>query len=242
MAGPRLLAAFAEGYPDAVFVEIGANDGDKNDHLRPFLARTRWSGVMVEPVPYVFERLTENYAAFDRVVLENVAVAETDGALPFFHLREAGADERASLPSWYDEIGSFSREAVLRHVASIPELEDRVVETSVPSVTFATLCRRHGLDRVDLVVVDTEGFDGALVRSFPFDRYRPRLFVYEHFHLDKRERNGTREHLHGVGYETLEEGLDTFCLYVEARDELTRIWHGLRPAVPGASKHDEPAA
>ncbi len=27
MAGPRLLAAFADAYPEAVFVEIGANDG-----------------------------------------------------------------------------------------------------------------------------------------------------------------------------------------------------------------------
>ena len=33
MAGPRLLRRFAEAYPEAFFVEIGANDGEQHDQL-----------------------------------------------------------------------------------------------------------------------------------------------------------------------------------------------------------------
>jgi FkbM family methyltransferase len=89
MAGPRLIAAFADAFPDALFVEVGSNDGRKHDHLRAHIEERGWRGVMVEPVPYVFERLRRNYGDNGRVRLENVAVAGHDGRMPFWHLAEA---------------------------------------------------------------------------------------------------------------------------------------------------------
>ena len=73
---PQLLRAFADAYPHAFFVEIGSNDGEQHDHLRPFILSRPWRGIMVEPVPYVFERLRRNYESQGRIELENVAVAE----------------------------------------------------------------------------------------------------------------------------------------------------------------------
>ena len=238
MAGPRLLRAFARTYPDAVFVEIGANDGDKHDHLRPLIIANGWRGVLVEPVPYLFERLRANYAGVARVQFENAAIAEADGALDFYHLPEAPPDEREHLPEWYDTIGSFSRETVMRHATAIDGIAERIVETQVPTLTFESLCERHGLEQVDLVAIDTEGYDGRIIRAFPFHRYRPRLILYEHFHLAPQERAATREHLHANGYETIEEGMDTFA-YRGADDALARHWRRSRPAVRGVSKHDE---
>jgi hypothetical protein len=55
--GQRLLRAFADAYPEASFLEIGAGDGVTADHLRPFVVSRPWHGIMVEPVPYVFEQL-----------------------------------------------------------------------------------------------------------------------------------------------------------------------------------------
>ena len=75
-AGHRVLEALAEHRPDAFFVEVGAGDGVTVDHLRPFAARSGWRGIMVEPVPYVFERLRANYADVDGVSLENVAITD----------------------------------------------------------------------------------------------------------------------------------------------------------------------
>lgn len=98
MAGPRLLTAFAEAYPEAFFMEIGANDGDKYDHLRPMITSKAWRGIMVEPVPYVFARLQRNYGDHEGVALENAAIAQEDGRMPFFHLREATEEERPGLP------------------------------------------------------------------------------------------------------------------------------------------------
>jgi FkbM family methyltransferase len=238
--GPKLLAAFAEAYPRAVFVEIGANDGEQHDHLRPYILRGGWRGVMVEPVPYVFARLQRNYEGVDGVTLVNAAIADRDGRLPFFHLRDAAPEERATLPDWYDGVGSFNREALLSHAPQMPDIAERVVEADVEALSFDTLCARHGVDDLDLLVIDTEGYDAEIVRAIDFRRHRPRVVVYEHFHLLPADRAATRAHLEAAGYETLEEGLDTFAVLPAAGDDaVARRWRRRRPAVAGVSKHDE---
>jgi FkbM family methyltransferase len=240
LAGPRLLAAFAEAHPEAVFVEVGANDGEQHDHLREHIRGRSWRGLMVEPVPYVFARLERNYGDLERVVCVNAAIADRDGERPFFTLREAGAAERAGLPDWYDGVGSFSRAAVLSHAAQMPDVAERIVELRVPAMRFATLCARHGLDRVDLLVVDTEGYDWEIIRSIDLAAHRPRLVVYEHFHLSGEDRAACRAHVEAQGYETMEEGLDTFCLRAGGpADGLAEAWRTVEPAVAGAAKHEE---
>jgi FkbM family methyltransferase len=240
MAGPRLLTAFADQYPEAFFIEIGSNDGDKHDHLRPLILSRNWRGVMVEPVPYIFARLRSNYEHLEGVALENVAIGDRDGELPFFHLREPSAAELDQLPEWYDGTGSFDRATILRHADEIPDLESRLIETRVPTLTFDTLCRRRGISRVDLLLIDTEGYDWELLKGIDLARHRPRLIIYEHFHLSPDERSACSSHLVDLGYQTMEEGFDTFCL--EPRDDgLTKAWQKMRPAVAGVSAHDSRA-
>ena len=54
-----VLAAFARATAQrrVVFVQIGSNDGVTSDPLQYFVDRYAWSGILVEPVPHVFERL-----------------------------------------------------------------------------------------------------------------------------------------------------------------------------------------
>ena len=236
LAGPRLLRAFADACPDAFFVEIGANDGEQHDHLRPHILRGDWRGVMVEPVPYVFERLQETYASVPGVTLENAAVSDRDGSLTLHHLAES---DDVTLPPWYHALGTTSRDALLRHAKDIPDVEDRIVTTVVPCLTFSSLCAGHHLRSVDLVVLDTEGHDYEILRASDLPAWRPRLVVYEHFHLSPADRASCRALMEDWGYEMMEEGFDTWCLRPVEGDALTRRWRRLRPAVPGVSVHDD---
>ncbi|HUA02482.1 MAG TPA: FkbM family methyltransferase [Solirubrobacteraceae bacterium] len=231
LAGPALLRAFADSFPEAIFVEIGANDGEQHDHLGPLIRAHRWRGVMVEPVPYVYARLERNYAGVDRVALENVAIADGDGTKPFFHLAAVEDHEREGLPRWYDGIGSFSRAAVVDHARLIPDIEQRLVTTEVPCLTFASLCERHGFGDIDLLVIDTEGYDHEILRHIDFTRYRPALVVYEHYHLEPDDLAGTRRRMDAAGYRTMAEGFDTWCLDPDADRALTEVWESLRPGL-----------
>ena len=146
--------------------------------------------------------------------------------------------DRKGVPDWYDAIGSFVLDTILSHRDKIPDLESRLVATRVPAVTFNSLCARNGVDRVDLILIDTEGYDWEVIKNIDFSRYRPRLLIYEHFHLGSA-REECRRYLEQLGYLTLSEGFDTFCLDGRVSDDLERFWRRLRPAVPAATAETE---
>jgi FkbM family methyltransferase len=235
LVGPKLLGQLDESHPSVTFVEIGAHDGMLNDDLRSFILTRTWTGVMVEPAPHVFERLRRNYGSLDRVALENAAISDQDGRLPFYHLAPVDDPEREGLPPWYDAIGSLSRENVVRHRDLIPDIERRLVRTEVASMTFESLCRKHGLRELDALVVDAEGHDWTILRGVDFEAHRPRLVVYEHLHLAPPERARCRAHLEQHGYQTREEQFNTWCLHSGAGKRLRRTWRRLPWRMPGVS-------
>jgi FkbM family methyltransferase len=238
LVGPKLLAKFAEAYPSATFVEIGAHDGTSSDYLRPHVLARSWTGVMVEPVPHLFERLRRSYGALERVALENAAISDREGRVALYHLPPVDDPESEGLPSWYDLIGSLSRENIVGHRDSIPDIERLLVRTDVRCMTFESLCRKHDLRELDVLVVDTEGHDWTILRGVDFDAHRPQLVIYEHLHLAPSDRVACRTHLEQLGYEIREEGFDTWCLHRRASRRVRRTWRRLRWRVPAMSAHD----
>ena len=206
----RAVHRFGSAYPEAVFVQIGANDGDTADPLRLQIERWRWSGVMVEPVPFVFEKLRARYEGHPRIRLEMSAIADRTGVMPFYHLREALPGEKVW--PWYHFLGSFRRDVVLKHADAVPDIEARIVETPVPCLTFEELCRRHELGAIDLLMMDTEGYDFEILKTIDFARWRPRMLVYESCHLSPADRQAAQGLLSGQGYRYFESGFDTAAL------------------------------
>jgi FkbM family methyltransferase len=215
LIGPKILAEFAATYPQATFVEIGANDGVKQDHLRPFITSSAWTGVLVEPLPWVFERLRHNYQGQEGITFENAAISGEDGRVPFFYVPPENGD-------WSDMIGSLSRfeveRAIIRiHNAFNAPAPDVAIEcTEVRCLTFESLCRKHGIERLDLLLIDAEGHDWEIVKGIDFERHRPRLMIFESNHLSAADQRACRAHLEGFGYSMFDEGIDTWCLHSSA--------------------------
>lgn len=206
-----VLAALAPRGRPKTFVQIGSNDAAHNDPLREFILMHGWRGIMVEPVPYVFDRLCRNYGHLRGLTFENVAIAEADGTRDFYYVRESA---EAGLPPWYDQLGSFSLETVLKHAEQIPGLRDRVVHQPVACRTFASLTRQHGVGIFDVLQIDTEGYDYRILRQVDLARHRPSLILYEHRHLPSEDATACMRLLDAAGYECrrLESG-DTICAH-----------------------------
>jgi FkbM family methyltransferase len=228
----RLIACFGRAYPRAHFLQIGANDGALYDPLRREILRRHWRGIMVEPVPDVFERLRHNYRSFDELALENVAIAPHAGKLPFYHLARVADPKAEGLPVWYTALGSFRKDVILSHRDLIPDIERRLVTREVPCISIDALCRKHGFEHVDLIQIDTEGYDYEVIKLIDFTRLQPRVLLYEHHHLGTADRKACRSHLTAHGYDTIERGYDTLALRVadtKPRDAaLLRIWQRIR--------------
>jgi methyltransferase FkbM-like protein len=105
-------------------------------------------------------------------------------------------------------------------------------------MTFESLCRKHGLDEIDFLMVDTEGHDWTVLQGVDFQAHRPALVVYEHQHLDENDRAECRTHLERHGYETQEEWWDTWCLHSSADPRLHRKWRRLQWRVRGVSSKE----
>lgn len=204
------MQLFGAIHPDATFLQVGANDGKARDPLRVQIARRRWRGVMVEPVPYVFDRLTARYGSHPRIRLAQVAIADQVGTLPFYHLRQAAPGEKVW--KYYHALGSFRRDVVLKHETLIPDIASRIVETPVACATIDGVWGRSGLGELDLLFIDTEGYDFEILRTVDFSALRPRLLVYEHIHLSPEDRRAAQELITAKGYWFFEHGLDTAAL------------------------------
>jgi FkbM family methyltransferase len=222
---PKLMRAFADSHRSVTFVEIGANDGVLLDPLRPYIAERDWHGVLVEPIPHVFARLEENYRDNPRILLERAAIAPSEGTRTMYFVTE-GTDA-GGLPYFADALGSFDRDHVLAEIAEVENPEAHISEIEVPCLSVEGLCRKHGLDSPDLILVDTEGADGEIIESIDFGRIRPRLLVYEHVNLSAEQGARVEALLEGHGYMLVTDGLDTWSLDVAPDDPLSARWRAI---------------
>jgi FkbM family methyltransferase len=210
----RLVSTAARRSPvPFTFVQVGSNDGRTDDPVFPTVMQTEVRGLLVEPVPELFERLQATYAGKRGLTLVQSAVAEEEGRREFHWLPPAPGD-----PTWSDQIGSLSRDVILGHAADIPDVADRVITLSVPCRTLASLVAEHALTRLDLLHIDAEGHDLAILRSIDFTApWAPRFVLYEQKHLGA-DRPAALALLHAAGYSVVSLGDDVFAFRgLEAR-------------------------
>ena len=124
----EVLSVLTNDDRSVTFVQIGSNDGVRADPLHPHIVAGRWRGVLVEPLEYLFERLKRNYADVSGLEFECCAVAADRGVKTFYYVEPT---EESHIPVWYNQLGSLSRDKVLKSRRAIPDIEDRLVSTEV---------------------------------------------------------------------------------------------------------------
>jgi FkbM family methyltransferase len=201
-------------------VQVGAFVGDTpNDPLFAFLRATLPDhpsrvAVLVEPVREYFEALEEAYRDMPTVRLENVAIAEEEGERDFYTVPSHAE------PSKHGYIGSLTQVSSLR-----PDRYERYDQDSarraflrefrtvqrVHCWTLPQLFARHGLDHVDLLQIDAEGYDYEILRTVDFSKFRPEFINYERILLYEDE-PACRAMLIDAGYVLFDWSVDTLAV------------------------------
>lgn len=215
-----ILDRYSRNRNDFVFIQVGANDGYNADPIHSFIKRDRWSGVLVEPQETAFRTLKQVYANHPNLILLNAAIDREVGSRTMYGI--AVSDSR-----WASGLSSFNKETVLEHVRSgyvaerarmenkqLPnKLEDCIAETIVETVPFSSILQNYGLERVDLLQIDAEGFDAQILEMFPFEDILPTFVNFEYIHLDKDEFERVGKKLSELGYDWFLQGNDAFCVH-----------------------------
>lgn len=199
---------------DFTVIQIGANDGITHDPIHKFIKRDRWNGVLLEPQKYVFEKyLSRIYRKHPNISVVNAAVGYEDSSMPLYKI--GFCNER-----WATGLATFDKSTLEKaftsgHVErkcakegiSIPDDEnERIIEERVKVISPTTLIKTYNVDRFDLLMIDTEGFDLEVVKMFDIGKTNPGMVIFEAFHLSESDLQEAKDILSNNGYDFKMDG------------------------------------
>ena len=202
---------------NAYLVQIGSNDGKTGDPLYPLLQKNKhWKALFVEPVPYSFEKLKSNYPNQDRFRFENAAI--NDGTrLTFYWVDPNAKNVLPDLPYWYDQLGSFDKQNIVKHLDGV--LEPFIRSRELEGFTLQQLFDHNKIEQVDILHIDTEGYDWKILSQLNFDKYEPKFILFEYQHLTASELKSAFNFLKKK-YQLFNVGIDLLAVHKDWNQHL----------------------
>lgn len=193
------LLKFSQKHKKVFFVSIGSNDGISGDPLREFIITKKWSGLMIEPVPHVFKRLRQAYKNVPHIIFENVALGNSIGSTDFWFIKKNNV-----LKSGYDQIGSFDlnqKKIYSKYLHLWPRLKEFLTCQKLPTLPLQKILSNHHIKHVDVLMIDTEGFDYQVIKQIDFAKIKPKIIIYEHCNLSLSDKTAATNLLIKHGYQ-----------------------------------------
>ncbi|MFI0481821.1 FkbM family methyltransferase [Actinomadura sp. 9N215] len=160
-----LMRAFA-GQRDGFFVDVGAGEPVSGSLTKNLVDGLGWQGVNIEPLP---ERHARLQRARPGDVNLCVAVGDRPGTATFFRVVPGRGKTGGG------GLSTLRRDVLERHLADGWRHEELRVEV----VTLETILGAHAKPGFDLLKVDVEGAEAAVLGSADLRAWRPRVIVVE---------------------------------------------------------------
>lgn len=167
-----------ESFPKYL-VDVGAHDGRSLSNSYPFI-QAGWHGLLVEPLPKVFESLTKTHSGNPNIRCINKACSNTTGTLPLY----VGYDgDMGMLSTLCEDDTPWFRTVRTTHVLPV----------EVDTLTNMLTAYKFPQD-FSLLLIDAEGMDYEVLLGLDLNRFQPRIIVTEQY-LQNRAKHNARFHL-----------------------------------------------
>jgi FkbM family methyltransferase len=172
-----------------VFIEAGANDGIFCSNTLYFERNRGWTGLLVEPIPELAERCRRNRGDSTGVALCALGGPDQAGGivpLTFCNLMSIvdGAMGGAEAERDYIRSGKDAQ----------PGMVEDTYTVFAPVVTLSSLIDRFEMKRVDLLVLDVEGYERQALAGLDLARHRPRFILVEALFHEEDIRRALADH------------------------------------------------
>lgn len=219
----KFLINFFETCPLGSVVQVGANDGIMCDPLRPFIPKHKGKIVLVEPLPYYYDKLDRLYAHQDNVMVVNALIASSEGQRNLYFIEPSVADAMdgdGPMNMWAHGQGSFSKDTVISTILknefrgehyrkNITKYIDAISMTTVNSITLANLLKEYSVAQCNLLVVDVQGAELEVLSSLNELENLPQYILYEDdSSLNSLNRKKLEELLSSLNYSFIAGNLD----------------------------------
>ncbi len=160
------------------FIQIGAADGVVNDPLYGLIKQFDWSGIMLEPQKKLFYDLKLNYYNREsKIELLNFALYDKVETRKLYKCKYRGT-----------EMGQLSS-LILRDSDKDNIYFDENYFELVKCVNFDFLIKKYKIKKIDLLLIDTEGYDFNIIQMFPFEMFQPKIIQFENWPHENDDKN-----------------------------------------------------
>ncbi|PWC40960.1 hypothetical protein TSO352_00485 [Azospirillum sp. TSO35-2] len=174
-------------------IQVGANDGVMEDPLCRYLRDDKYndvSSVLIEPLGYYFEQLTQRHADRPNTLMLQVAAGASEATRKFYHIPPEIADEMngdGPPNNWAHGQGSFFRQSVEFWIkqnqfrgevyrANLDRYLSAIRETTVNVMPLRSLAL--GAIENSLLVIDVQGAELEVLLGVNW-RQRPNWLIFE---------------------------------------------------------------
>jgi FkbM family methyltransferase len=206
-------------YKTITFIQIGANDGILNDPIYNFNTRNKdlVSGYVLEPLPDIFEMLVENYKSCLNIKPINLAIHSHKDEMVMHRVKPEFSKK---LHEFSQGIASFDE----NHWKKSKLLKDSkaIERVKVNCISFAKFIESNNINKLDLLLIDTEGYDYEILMSINFSIIKPKIIRFEHgFRNEVMSRDEFLEVcklLNANGYQIITESYDATAYLLNPND------------------------
>ena len=192
-------------------IQVGANDGKSDDFLFKYLNQGL-DAILIEPIDNAFEKLKVNCKPFNKVKLLNKAVDLTNNIkeiytldLNFknFYQKKYNRED----VDWLNVLSSFDKNHLIKHGIK----KNHIISKKISCVTFQKIIEDFNYNNLDLLIVDTEGYDCTLINNFIDTIDLRPLIIFEWIHAKTPEITKLLDKLKYKDYHFLKSGRDLIC-------------------------------
>lgn len=163
-----VFETFFRDKKNGVFLDIGAHDGIDKSNTYFFEKTLGWTGICVEPIPEVFERLKNNR----KCICVNAGVSDKSGKATFWKI-EGYSEMLSGLEENYNE---QHKERIRRE---IDQHGGRLTEMEIEIKDINSLLEMHNIRQVDYCSIDVEGSEEKLLSVLDPERVDIQVFTVE---------------------------------------------------------------
>ncbi len=194
-------------------IQIGANDGKRFDVINRFIKKYSTKAIFLEPIIANFNDLKKNYLNHENLIFENLAISVDNKITHLFKVK----DDKLNL---YGEhiIGITSFE--LNHLIKHGVKKNHIIKEEVKTISITELIKKHSVKNFDLLLIDTEGYDGEIIIDFLNKSNMKPIIIFEFIHVKNEILKKTLDLLIEKKYFFFKIDENIVCYPIEKEDEI----------------------
>ena len=147
--------------------------------------------LLVEPVPYNISLLKSNTDKYKNISIEASAISEKSEIKKFYFVKPESIKKLGK--HWASEIGSFDKDHILNHNNKrFLVTESDIEEVNIHYLTFSDLIIKYFILSIDLLHIDVEGSEFAILNSINFEKIEIKKIIFEYKHFDGTFKEGPK--------------------------------------------------